>query len=308
MKFLITGVCGFLGSALSNRLSKEGHIICGLDDLSAGNPKALTPEIEFTRGDINDRTLLWSLLQGVDCVFHLAAKVIVRESLLFPRDYNQVNVGGTVTLMEAMRDVGAKRVVFISSGAIYGSQDEQPLSEDRPPNPQSPYAVSKLSAEYYIRTIGALWGLETVCLRVFNAYGPGQNLPPIHGPVIPNFLRQASLNGTLVVHTDGSQTRDYVYLDDVVNAMISAATTPDINRLILNVGSGSETSVRELIRILCEVTGGKPEVVYNPRVEAGPQRMCADLTLSRQKLNFQPTTSLETGLDLTYKLDSRFQK
>lgn len=308
MKFLITGVCGFLGSALSNRLSKEGHSICGLDDLSAGNPKALTPEIEFTRGDINDRTLLWSLLQGVDCVIHLAAKVIVRESLLYPRDYNQVNVGGTVTLMEAMRDVGAKRVVFISSGAIYGSQDEQPLTEDRQPNPQSPYAVSKLSAEYYIRTIGALWGLETVCLRVFNAYGPGQNLPPIHGPVIPNFLRQASLNGTLVVHTDGNQTRDYVYLDDVVSAMISAATTPDINRLILNVGSGSETSVRELIRIICEVTGGKPEVVYNPRVEAGPQRMCADLTLSRQKLNFQPTISLETGLDLTYKLESRFQK
>jgi UDP-glucose 4-epimerase len=308
MRFLITGACGFLGSALSNRFSKEGHNIQGLDDLSAGNPKALSPEIEFTRGDINDRPLLWSLLQGVDCVFHLAAKVVVSESLLHPREYNHVNVGGTVTLMEAMRDVGIRRVVFVSSGAIYGFQDEQPLTEDRSPNPQSPYAVSKLSAEYYIRTIGALWGLETVCLRVFNAYGPGQNLPPIHGPVIPNFLRQASLNGTLVVHSDGSQTRDYVYLDDVVNAMQTAATAPDINRLILNIGSGREISVRDLIKLVSETVGGNPEIVFNPRSDPGPQRMCADLTLSRQKLTFQPTTSLETGLQLTYKLDPRFQK
>ena len=307
MNFLITGACGFLGSALSNRLSREGHKIRAIDDLSAGNPKTLSPEIEFTQGDINDRTLLWSLLQGVDCVFHLAAKVNVRDSLLYPREYNHVNVGGTVTLMEAMRDVGIKRVVFISSGAIYGFQDEQPLREDRQPNPQSPYAVSKLSAEYYIRTIGSLWQIETVCLRVFNAYGPGQNLSSIQGPVIPNFIRQASHKGSLVVHSDGSQTRDYIYLDDVVNAVISAATAPDINRLIINIGSGLETSILDLTKLVAEVVGNTPEVVFYSKGDPGPQRMCADLILSREKLNFQPTTSLETGLQLTYKLDPRFQ-
>ncbi len=128
--------------------------------------------------------------------------------------------------MEAMRDVGVRRVVFVSSGAIYGDQAEQPLRESLPPNPRSPYAVSKLAAEYYVNTIGDLWNIETVCLRVFNAYGPGQHLPASHPPVVPYFLRQALRNGTLVVHGDGSQTRDYVYVDDVVSALIAASTAP----------------------------------------------------------------------------------
>src|SRR5512133_3462931 len=133
---------------------------------------------------------------------------------LYPREYNTVNVGGTVTLMEAMRDVGVRRVIFISSGTIYGNQRLQPVRESNRPNPRSPYAVSKLAAEYYIRTIGGLWGIETVGLRIFNAYGPGQHLPPSHPPVVPHFLRQALRSGTLVVHGDGSQTRDYIYVDD----------------------------------------------------------------------------------------------
>jgi len=208
MHFLITGAAGFLGSALANRLVKENHTVRGLDDLSTGDPAALSSEVHFTRGDVNDRPKLWTLLQGVDCVYHLAARVLVPESLLYPREYNQVNVGGTVTLMEAMRDVGVRRVIFISSGAIYGERLDQPISETATPAPRSPYAVSKLAAEYYVRTIAALWGMESVCLRVFNAYGPGQHLPPVHAPVIPNFLRQASSNGTLVVHGSGLQTRD----------------------------------------------------------------------------------------------------
>ena len=305
MRFLITGVCGFLGSALANRLSKEGHKVRGLDDLSAGNANVLSPEIEFTQGDVNDRTSLWSLLKDVDCVYHLAARVLVSESMLHPREYNHVNVGGTVTLMEAMRDVGVRRVIFTSSGAVYGLQEKQPLTEDLTPNPQSPYAVSKLSAEFYIRTIGTLWNIETVCLRIFNAYGPGQNLPAAHAPVIPNFLRQAASNGTLVLHGDGGQTRDYIYLDDVISAMQAAARNPGINRMIVNVGSGREISVRELAKLVQDATGGHPEVVNNPRTNSGPQRMVADLTLARQVLGFQPTTSLETGLQLTFKLDPR---
>ena len=169
MKFLVTGGAGFLGSALANQLAHDGHEVRALDDLSAGDSDRLAAEVLFTRGDVNDRPKLWSLLQGVECVYHLAARVSVPESILFPREYNAVNVGGTVGVMEAMRDAGVKRVVLTSSGAVYGAQLQQPLRETLVPNPDSPYAVSKLSAEAYVRTIGALWGIETVALRVFNA-------------------------------------------------------------------------------------------------------------------------------------------
>jgi UDP-glucose 4-epimerase len=229
----------------------------------------------------------------------MAARVLVPESILYPREYNQVNVGGTVTLMEAMRDVGVKRVVFISSGAVYGNQQVQPVNEAALPNPRSPYAVSKLSAEYYIRTIGRLWGIETVVLRVFNAYGPGQHLPPVHAPVVPYFLRQAAQNGTLVVHGDGNQTRDYVYVDDVVDAMAAAATAPNVNQTIINVGSGVETKVRDLIQEVLNVTATKPEVVYNPRNDGGPSRLCADIGLAKELLNYNPKVNLEEGLRLT---------
>jgi UDP-glucose 4-epimerase len=308
MQFLITGAAGFLGSALANRLVAEGHSVRALDDLSTGDPGSLSPQVHFTRGDINDRPKLWTLLQEVDCVYHLAARVLVPESVLYPREYNHVNVGGTVTLMEAMRDVGVRRVVFSSSGAVYGEQSRQPVREDAVPNPRSPYAVSKLSAEYYVRTIGLLWGIETVCLRVFNAYGPGQHLPPVHAPVIPNFIRQAALGGTLVVHGDGHQTRDYVYLSDVVKAMESAASAPDVNQAIINVGSGHGTSVRDLVRLVREITGGDFEVVYNPRNDRGPSLLSADISLAKEKLGYQPETSLEDGLRLTYELDRRMQR
>lgn len=308
MNFLITGAAGFLGSALANQLAREGQQVRALDDLSAGDREALSSEVLFTRGDVNDRPKLWTLLQDVDCVYHLAARVSVPESVLYPREYNATNVGGTVSLMEAMRDVGVRRVVFISSGAVYGDHGEQPLREDAPPDPHSPYAVSKLAAEYYVRTIGMLWGIETVSLRVFNAYGPGQRLPPSHPPVIPNFLRQAVRGGTLVVHSDGRQTRDYVYVDDVVQAMVAAATATDVDRLVINVGSGTETSVRELVRQVTEMTDSQAAVVYNPRTDPGVSRMCADLTLARERLAYQPRTSLSEGLRITLERDPRLAR
>jgi len=306
MKFLITGAAGFLGSALANQLSREGHQVRGLDDLSSGDPGVLFDDIHFTRGDVNDRPKLWTLLQDVDCVYHLAARVLVAESLIYPREYNAVNVGGTVSLMEAMRDVGVSRVVFISSGAVYGNQITQPLKEEAVPAPHSPYAVSKLAAEYYVRTIGNLWGIETVSLRVFNAYGPGQHLPPSHPPVIPNFLRQGIRGGSLVIYGDGNQTRDYVYVDDVVRAMIAAATAPDINKMVINVGSGQETSVRELAEMVLDNTGNKAEMLFTPRNDPGASRMCADLKLAKEKLNYNVYVNLEEGLKLTLEKDKRF--
>lgn len=307
MNFLITGAAGFLGSALANQLAREGHLVRGLDDLSTGDPQDLSSDVHFTRGDVNDRPKLWTLLQDVDCVYHLAARVSVPESVLYPREYNAANVGGTVSLMEAMRDVGVRRVVLVSSGAIYGEQSEQPLRETMPPNPRSPYAVSKLAAEYYVNTIGSLWNIETVCLRVFNAYGPGQHLPASHPPVVPYFLRQALRNGSLVVHGDGSQTRDYVYLDDVVSGLIAASTAPGIDGLVINIGSGTETSVRDLVKTVLEVTGSKSEAIYNPKTSGGVSRMCADLTLAAAKLGYRPSIPLSHGLRLTLQRDPRFR-
>jgi len=307
MIFLITGAAGFLGSSLANRLAREGHEVRGLDDLSTGDPQNLTADVHFTRGDVNDRPKLWTLLQEVDCVYHLAARVSVPESILYPREYNAVNVGGTVSLMEAMRDVGVRRVVFVSSGAIYGDQDEQPLRETMPPNPRSPYAVSKLAAEYYINTIGDLWNIETVSLRVFNAYGPGQRLPPSHPPVVPYFLRQALRGGSLVVHNDGSQTRDYVYVDDAVTGLIAASTAPNLDGLVINIGSGRETSVRELAETVLRVTGSGAEPIYSPKITGGVSRMCADLNLAAHRLGYKPSISLEEGLRLTLQRDPRLK-
>jgi UDP-glucose 4-epimerase len=308
MRFLITGAAGFLGAPLANSLTADGHRVVGLDDLSTGDPDRLSPDVHLVRGDINDRPKLWSLLQDVDCVYHLAARVIVPESMLYPREYNQVNVGGTVTLMEAMRDVGVKRVIFISSGTIYGNQRNQPLTERCRPNPRSPYAVSKLSAEYYIRTIGDLWGIETVCLRVFNAYGPGQPLPPSHAPVIPYCFRQAVEKGTIVIHGSGNQTRDYVYIDDVVSAMKAVSYAEKINRMIINVGSGVETSVHEIVKTVIATTGTNPEVVINKSHDSGPSRMCADLTLAKKKLGYEPQVKLADGFKQVFKEDPRFNK
>ncbi len=306
MNFLITGAAGFLGSALANHLAREGHQVRGLDDLSTGDPQALSPDVHFTRGDVNDRPKLWTLLQEVDCVYHLAARVSVPESVLYPREYNAVNVGGTVSLMEAMRDVGVRRVILASSGAVYGDQGEQPLKETAIPDPRSPYAVSKVAAEYYVRTIGKLWGMETVCLRIFNAYGPGQRLPASHPPVVPHFLRQALRGGALVLHGSGQQTRDYVYVDDVVSAMVAAATAPNINGLVINVGSGVETSIRDLVKKVSEATGREVNTLVNLNTSGGVSRMRADLTLAAQKLNYHPSISLEKGLRLTLQRDARF--
>ena len=209
--------------------------------------------------------------------------------------------------MEAMRDVGVRRVVLASSGAVYGDQGVQPLSESATPDPRSPYAVSKLAAEFYVRTIGTLWGIETVSLRIFNAYGPGQHLPASHPPVVPYFLRQALRNGTLVLHGDGAQTRDYLFVDDVVSAMVAASTAPGVTGLVINVGSGVETSVTGLMKLVLDVTGGKPEVLYNAQSSGGVSRMAADPRLSREKLNFNPSIKLEDGLRLTLQRDVRFQ-
>lgn len=307
MRYLITGGAGFLGAALSNRLAADGHEVRVVDDLSSGDAALLAPSVAFTRGDVLDVPRLWTLLQGVECVYHLAARVHVPESLQYPREYNTVNVGGTVSVLEAMRDAGVKRVVLASSGAVYGNQPQQPVQEDMVPNPRSPYAVSKLSAEYYVRTIGMLWGIEAVCLRIFNAYGPGQPLRASFPPVIPSFMSRILSGGSVIIHGDGSSTRDFVYLDDVVNALVAASSAPGIDRRIINVGSGVETSVADLMRQIEHVAGREAKPL-NSKTSAGASRLCADLTLAHDLLGYSPRVTLEEGLQLTIDLDSRFTR
>jgi UDP-glucose 4-epimerase len=260
----------------------------------------------FERGDVADIPKLWTLLQDVACVYHLAARVSVPESIKYPRDYNHVNVGGTVSVMEAMRDAGVQRVVLASSGAVYGQQARQPLSEDMIPNPDSPYAVSKLAAETYVKTLGGLWGIETVALRIFNAYGPGQQLPASHAPVVPRLLKAALTGASLVIFGDGDTTRDFVYVDDVVDALFAAATAEQIDRHVINVGSGVETSLKQLVAAISALTGKDHEALYNPEQSAGVMQMQADLACANKMLGFAPHHSLAEGLHLMAEQDSRF--
>ncbi len=308
MRFLIAGGAGFLGAALASQLISRSHEVRVIDDLSSGDRARLPAQVHFTRGDINNIPLLWSVLQDVDCVYHLAARVSVAQSILYPRDYNLVNVGGTVSLMEAMRDAGIERVVFTSSGAVYGRQGRQPVRESDVPHPDSPYAVSKWAAEQYIHTIGELWGIETVALRIFNAYGPGQHLPVSHAPVVPRFLQAIMSGGSVVIFGDGRQSRDFVYVSDVVDALVAAATAVKVDRKVLNIGSGQETSIEELVRVMETISGRQANRVHNLEKPGGVKRLVADIDQARELLDFRPRVALQDGLERMLAEDPRFER
>jgi UDP-glucose 4-epimerase len=307
LRTLITGGAGFLGSALANALVEKGHDVLVLDDLSAGDPERLDPRVLFHRGSITDRPKLWTLLQDVACVYHLAARVLVAESILYPQDYNEVNVAGTVSLLEAIRDVGTPRLIFTSSGAIYGDQTQQPIDESTSPNPLSPYAVSKLAAEHYIHTLGALAGFSTIALRIFNAYGPGQPLLPSHSPVIPRFIHQALGGGSLIIFGDGEQTRDFVYVTDVVRALVAALDIPVNRHDTLNVGSGREVSINDLANQILQLTDSDSNIIHSPVKSGGVSRLRADLTLSADVLGYKPRVPLQEGLKRTLEEDPRYR-
>lgn len=303
MRVLITGGAGFIGAALANRLAAEGHHVRVLDDLSAGDPARLDRRVVFTRGDVRDVPKLWTLLQGILCVYHLAARVSVPESVLYPREYNDVNVGGTVALMQAARDAGVGRVVFASSGALYGDQETQPVPETAWPHPRSPYAVSKLASELYVNTLGELYGIETVSLRIFNAYGAGQFVPAAHAPVIPFFLKQALAGGSVIVFGTGQQTRDFVYIDDVVDALVAASEATGVNCQVINVGSGQETSIRALVDLIGEAIGSEVHALHSQADTGGVSRLVADLTRARALLGYAPKVDVRTGLRLMLQHD-----
>jgi len=305
--FLITGGAGFIGHHLANRLVTLGQHVRVIDDLSAGDPSLLDERVLFTRGDVRDQPKLWTLLHNIDCVYHLAARVSLPQSILYPRDYNDINVGGTVTLMEAMKAVGIGRIVMASSATIYGDQKRQPVDETVVPELLTPYAVSKFAAEHYVSTLGIHYGIETVALRIFNAYGPGQALPPAFPPVVPHFINQILSNGTVVIYGNADQTRDYVYIDDVVDALIDAGGQYDIDRQVINIGSGTETSVIGLITAIERISGSSAHVLRNEEQSGGVQRLVADLEKANKLLDYRPQITLMEGLRHTIEEDRRFQ-
>ncbi|MCE7983331.1 MAG: NAD-dependent epimerase/dehydratase family protein [Caldilinea sp. CFX5] len=307
MRILITGGAGFIGSHLANQLHHQGHFVRVLDDLSSGDPTKLPTGINFSRGDVRDIPKLWSLLQGVEVVYHLAARVSVPASVLYPREYNDVNVGGTVALLEACRDVGVRRVILASSATIYGNQIQQPVHEEMAPQPTVPYAVSKLAAEQFLFIIGRLAGFETVALRIFNAYGPGQPLPPVHAPVIPQFMHQILGGGSVVVQGDGSQTRDFVFIDDVVKALMATADAAGVDQQIINIGSGLEITVNTLIERIAQTVERKANILYNRETSGGVARLVADLSKARRLLGYTPAVDIATGLQRLLQRDPLFR-
>ncbi|MCH5376027.1 MAG: NAD-dependent epimerase/dehydratase family protein [Planctomycetes bacterium] len=309
MRVLVTGGAGFIGSRLANQLHRRGHYVRVLDDLSSGDPASLVENVNLNRGDVRDVPKLWSLLQGVEVVYHLAARVSVPASVLYPREYNEVNVGGTVSLLEACRDVGVvTRVVLASSATVYGDHSVQPIGEERGIRPAVPYAVSKAAAEQYLFTLGKLGGFETAALRIFNAYGPGQHVPPAHAPVIPQFVQQIVGRGSVVVNGDGSQTRDFVYIDDVVDALISAGTAAEADGQIINVGSGEETAIRDLVALISEISGQDANVLYNAEASGGIARLAADIQKAEQILKYRPKVKLERGLRKLFDEDPNYRR
>jgi len=308
MNYFITGGAGFIGHHLANHLVKLGHHVRVLDDLSAGDPEALDSRVLFTRGDVRDAPKLWTLLHGIDCVYHLAAKVSLPQSVLYPRDYNDVNVGGTVNLMEAMRAVGVKRVVLASSGTIYGDQKRQPVDEKVVPQLLTPYAVSKFASEHYMFTLGVHYGIETVALRIFNAYGPGQALPPAYPPVVPKFLYEVLNGGTVMMFGSGQQSRDYVYIDDVVEALTAAGSNANIDRETINIGSGVETGVETLVRQIEQATGRQAHVLRNEEQSGGVVRLVADIEKAQNLLSYRPQVALTEGLRRILAQDARFAR
>jgi UDP-glucose 4-epimerase len=309
MLVLVSGGAGFIGSHLANELQRRGHYVRVLDDLSGGDPTRLAEGINFNRGDVRDIPKLWALLHDVDVVFHLAARVSVPASILYPREYNDVNVGGTVSLLEACRDAhSVKRVVLASSATVYGDHMRQPVDESMATLPAVPYAVSKVAAEQYLFTMGQLGKFETVALRIFNAYGPGQPLPPTHAPLIPHMMKQILGKGSVVVYGNGEQTRDFVYIDDVVDALIRAGQSPNVDRQIINVGSGVETSVNGVAATISAITGLKADLIYNREAGGGLGRLVADLTKAKQLLGYTPRTQLEAGLRKLLATDPIFAR
>jgi len=302
-RVLVTGGAGFIGSHLVDGLMGGGFDVVVLDDFSGGRRENLSvhfgkPNFCLVEGDVRVKADVEKALDGVDVVFHLAAIVSVDFSVKNPLLVNEVNVGGPLNVLRESLNAGVKRFVYASSCAVYGEPVNLPINEEHPTKPMSPYGVSKLAAEHYCRVFYEVYGVETVCLRFFNVYGPRQVVGPYSG-VIMKFIDRLKRGEGPIIYGDGEQTRDFVFVGDVVDACLRGMRCENCVGETINVGSGVETTVNKLADGLIELFGMcdvKP-VYAEPR--AGDiRRSCADLGKAERLLGYKPKTSLREGLSM----------
>jgi UDP-glucose 4-epimerase len=298
-RVLVTGGAGFIGSHIVDRLMADGCEVRVLDNLSTGKLSNIKKHVgsrrfRFIKGDITDQSMLRKALNGIEIVFHEAAQVNITASVRDPLPTNDVNTTGTLRLLKTSTDKGVRRFIYASSSSIYGETGEQPVKEDAAQQPVSPYAVSKLAAEKYCLCFDHLGKLDAVALRYFNVYGPRQGYGPYSG-VMTAFLERLRRNQPLIIHGDGEQTRDFVNVQDVVQANILAMTTEKGAGEAFNIGTGQRTSVNKLAEMVIEASGKKDLTPTHASARSGDVRhSCADTEKARRVLGYSPNVTLRS--------------
>ena len=298
----MTGGAGFIGSHLASALVARGDRVRVIDNFITGNPSNLdevAAEIELVRADISDYSAIKHALEGVSVVFHQAAIPSVPRSVAEPRLNHDANVNGTFNVLMAARDAKVKRIVYAASSSVYGGTSVLPKTEDIAPAPLSPYAVAKLVGEYYCQVFSRTYGMEAVALRYFNVFGPRQDPTSAYSGVISKFIT-ALLNGDRpVIFGDGEQTRDFTYIDHIVDANLRAAQIPEADGEIMNIGTGQKLTLNELLAKLQKVIGTNLQPQYEPPRGSEPRDSQADITRARRVLGYQPFIPFEEGLART---------
>ena len=301
-KALVTGGAGFIGSHLVEALTAAGCEVAVLDNLSGGdlfNLESVNTHITFYEEDIRQLDALEQAAAGCDVIFHLAAVVAVQQTIEDPIDSTMVNDIGMLNVLEAARKTNVRCVVLASSCAVYGDDPRLPKEESMTPMPTSPYAVHKLSGEHYLRVYSELFGLKTASLRFFNVFGPRQNPSSPYSGVISIFMSKAASHQAPVIYGDGKQTRDFVYVNDVVKALLLAAKTDGKAGDVYNIGSGSRVTINRLWELIASLSGQQLEPVYQPARAGEILHSVGNVDKARSLLKFKNDFSLERGLELT---------
>jgi len=301
--YLVTGGAGFIGSNIVHALVARGEAVRVLDNFSTGswaNLAEVRDRIEVIEGDVRDSSVLQRALAGVEYVSHQAALRSVPRSVDDPLSTDAVNTHGTLQLLVAARAAGTvKRVVYASSSSVYGDSPALPKEEDQTPAPISPYAVSKLAGEYYCRTFTRLYGLETVSLRYFNVFGPRQSPESKYAAVVPLFIRAALRGEPLVVHGDGEQSRDFTYIDNVVQANLLACTQPNVGGEVFNVACNERHSVLEIAHTVARLVGKPIKIEHTPPRAGDVRHTQASIAKAQRLLGYQPGVGFEEGMRRT---------
>lgn len=298
-RYLVTGGAGFIGSHITTALVERGDTVTVLDNLSAGfaaNLEHLAGRVELVRGSVVDPGVVRLAAEGCEVVFHEAAIASVPASLRTPVESHAACMTGTVNVLDAARRAGVRRVVMAASAAAYGDQLSAAKRESDPPKPLSPYAASKVASELYCQAFTAAFGLETVALRYFNVFGPRQDPAGEYSAVIPIFVTKMLAGERPTVFGDGMQSRDFVYIDDVVRANLLAADAPAASGRVVNVATGRHTTLLDLIAAVNAALGTSVEPVFAPPREGDVRESLADITLARTLLGYEPQVPFAEGL------------